>query len=95
MLTFGEKRTVDPKWIRARVIVRQLFDNDDDNEWPDYFLTVPRVGEKLRTQRGRTLDVLDVVHTMANDNPEIQIEIGVGGDRVTPMEGGEQTIEVG
>ena len=85
----------DPKWIKARVIVRQLHDDDDDQEWPEYFLAVPRKGEQVRTARGRTLTILEVVYTITDDKPALHIEIGVSNEATPTSGGGEQSIEIG
>ena len=82
-------------FVKARVIVRKLYDSDSDNDWPDTFISVPRKGEQVRTPQGRTLTVLDVVHTKTDSGPELHIEVGVESDAVTPTEGGEPQIGIG
>ena len=83
-----QSMVIDPKWIKARVIVKKLYDDDEDQDWPQYFLAVPQKGNQIRTSGGRTLDVFGVVHASVNGQPEIQIEIGVASDFIIPTEGG-------
>ena len=75
------------KGIRARVVVKNMFDQGNDL-WPDRFAVRPQRGDSIESADGRRLSVLDVVHTMADNVPMLQVEIGVDHNNVTPSAGG-------
>ena len=72
--------------IRATVIVKEMFDHGND-VWPDRFYVRPQRGDTVQSANGRRLSVLDVVHAVQNNEPVLQVEIGVDHNNNTATTG--------
>ena len=49
------------------MIKGHCFTNLDEgkrDQWPEEFVSVPRIGDRVEAKSGRTLKVVDVTHTM-------------------------------
>lgn len=75
------------KYIRARVVVKDMYDQGD-SRWPGRFVVAPKLGDTLQSDDGRRLQILEVVHSIIDDEPAVTLEIGVDKNAVTPTEGG-------
>ena len=84
---FPAMQRPEPEGIPAQVVVKEMFDQGDDM-WPERFRTVPRRGDSVLSNKGRRLSVLDVVHSMQNGNPLLQVEIGVDRTEAVATGGG-------
>ena len=76
----------NPRWVYAVVVT----DEPMDEEWPSYFVALPRVGDYVTAKSGRRLEVMAVVHKSDIENkPFIEIELGVHKyTDVSPTSGG-------
>jgi len=80
------------KYIRARVVVKDMYDQGE-SRWPNRFVVTPNMGDTVQSDDGRRLQVLEVIHSIIDDEPTVTLEIGVDKNAVTPSTGGGSTSE--
>jgi len=60
--------------IKARCFTN--LDEYDRETWPTVFVTVPRIGERVEAESGRSLKVVCVTHCLPQpDQPRLKIEL--------------------
>jgi hypothetical protein len=65
----------------------------EPDTWPTEFISIPRVGDFVRSREGNTLKVIEVVY-LVRETPTFELMLGKDVSSSSPMEGGATAIGI-
>jgi len=67
--------------------VNSMMGMGEPDTWPTEFVSIPRVGDHVRSREGNTLKVIEVVY-LIRETPTFELLLGKDVSSSSPMEGG-------
>ena len=72
--------------------VNSMMGMGEADTWPTEFISVPKIGDYVRSREGNTLKVIEVVY-LIRETPTFELMLGKDTSS-TPMEGGATAIGI-